>query len=589
MLDPRIYRSGLIAVALAVIVLAFSLTDQQGAAGTNLAPDAFNGEHAYSTMKTLADRYPNRLPGSAADYDIASTVSAALRQNGFNVSTGLAKGRTAVGTRTLETVIGTRPGLSSGSIVIVAHRDSLRSPAEADLSGTAVLIELARVLSGETQHRSVVLASISGSTGQAGAIQLAQQLSKPVDAVIVLGDLAGTRVSHPLVVPWSNGPQVASTMLRNTLTAALASQSQLRPGGTTLASQFAHLAFPVTINGQGPFNAAGEPAVLLSLTGEHASDSNQPVGDATRITEMGRTVLTALNALDTASTVPAPSGYLLWDNKVLPPWAIRVLALALILPILAVTIDGVARARRRGHSILGWLIWVLAAALPFALALALTIGARVVGLLDITPPGPVPAGAVPLGGSGTVVLVASLVVIVLGLLLRRPLVRALTGGRRMKPTQDPGAGAAVLIVLCTAAVLIWARNPFAALLVVPALHLWTWIVDPKLRRPRSLAVALFAIGLVPPVLVVLYYSGSLGLGPVGLAWNGLLLVAGGHLSVIAGLEWSLLLGCVACVIPMALRAVPRRSKAEPAPVTVRGPITYAGPGSLGGTESALRR
>ena len=26
-----------------------------------------------------------------------------------------------------------------------------------------------------------------------------------------------------------------------------------------------------------------------------------------------------------------------------------------------------------------------------------------------------------------------------------------------------------------------------------------------------------------------------------------------------------------------------------APVTVRGPISYAGPGSLGGTESALRR
>jgi hypothetical protein len=25
------------------------------------------------------------------------------------------------------------------------------------------------------------------------------------------------------------------------------------------------------------------------------------------------------------------------------------------------------------------------------------------------------------------------------------------------------------------------------------------------------------------------------------------------------------------------------------PVTVRGPVTYAGPGSLGGTESALRR
>jgi hypothetical protein len=29
--------------------------------------------------------------------------------------------------------------------------------------------------------------------------------------------------------------------------------------------------------------------------------------------------------------------------------------------------------------------------------------------------------------------------------------------------------------------------------------------------------------------------------------------------------------------------------AEDRPVSIRGPLSYAGPGSLGGTESALRR
>ena len=42
MLDPRIYRMGLTAVLLAVIVLAFSLGDQPGPQGTTLAPQAFN-------------------------------------------------------------------------------------------------------------------------------------------------------------------------------------------------------------------------------------------------------------------------------------------------------------------------------------------------------------------------------------------------------------------------------------------------------------------------------------------------------------------------------------------------------------------
>ena len=63
-LDPRIYRTGLVAVALAVIVLAFSLENQPGPLTTTLAPEAFNGGHAYATMTRLAKQYPNRRPGT---------------------------------------------------------------------------------------------------------------------------------------------------------------------------------------------------------------------------------------------------------------------------------------------------------------------------------------------------------------------------------------------------------------------------------------------------------------------------------------------------------------------------------------------
>ena len=61
--------------------------------------------------------------------------------------------------------------------MIVAHRDARGSPAAADLSGTATLLELARVLAGETLHRTIVLASTSGSQGAAGALRLAATLS----------------------------------------------------------------------------------------------------------------------------------------------------------------------------------------------------------------------------------------------------------------------------------------------------------------------------------------------------------------------------------------------------------------------------
>ena len=138
------------------------------------------------------------------------------------------------------------------------------------MSGTAVLLELAQVLAGETQERSVVLASTSGSAGAAGATQLARRLGTPVDAVIALGDMTSPKVRQPVIVPWSDGQQVAPPMLRNTVAAALGAQANLPPGSPGLVAQFSHLAFPLAVTEQGPFGRIGDPAVLLSMSGERA-------------------------------------------------------------------------------------------------------------------------------------------------------------------------------------------------------------------------------------------------------------------------------------------------------------------------------
>jgi hypothetical protein len=71
----------------------------------------------------------------------------------------------------------------------------------------------------------------------------------------------------------------------------------------------------------------------------------------------------------------------------------------------------------------------------------------------------------------------------------------------------------------------------------------------------------------------------------------LLLVAGGHIGFWTWLLWSLFAAVAVGVGMIALRRPPpddRTAGREP-DITVRGPLTYAGPGSLGGTESALRR
>jgi hypothetical protein len=104
------------------------------------------------------------------------------------------------------------------------------------------------------------------------------------------------------------------------------------------------------------------------------------------------------------------------------------------------------------------------------------------------------------------------------------------------------------------------------------------------------ALGVVALSLVPFAIAALILAGQLGLGPLDLAWAVLLWVAGGHLGPAAWVFWSAAIGCSlgAIVLAWRTRPAPRTPEGEPR-ITVRGPLTYAGPGSLGGTESALRR
>jgi hypothetical protein len=594
MFDGRIYRTGLVVVALAVLVLGFSFQNQSSPLSSSLAPDAFNGQNVSGTISRLAHAFPNRAPGSAGDYDLALEVSRAFRASGFSgsVTTDTFKAETADGSRSLENVLAVRPGIQSGSVVVVAARDARGSPSAAALSGTATEIELARDLAGETLHRTVVLASTSGSAGTAGTIRLASTLAGPVDAVIVLGDLASSHVRQPIVVPWSSGQRVAPPVLRNTAASELSQQAALNTSGTSLFGQFAHLAFPLTISNQAPFGPQGIPAVMISLSGERGPGPDAALAGPAQLNTAGRAVLSTITALDSAPKLAAPSAYVLLSGKLVPGWAISLFVLALIVPVVMATVDGLARARRHGHVIWRWLAVVLGAGAPFVLAGLFVLAARLTGALAVAPPGPSPAGSVPMGTGGVVVAALAAVIAMTTFFLLRPTVLRFAAGtasaRRAINDSREGVVAALLIVMCLVVLAIWAANPFAALLAVPALHLWLLAANPDLRLRVPVRAILLLLGLAPLGLLVAYYAVTLGYSAPQVIWVATLLLAGHAVSLLAVLEWSLFLGC-AIVTGGVLLVSARESHPEPVPVTVRGPITYAGPGSLGGTESALRR
>jgi len=155
------------------------------------------------------------------------------------------------------------------------------------------------------------------------------------------------------------------------------------------------------------------------------------------------------------------------------------------------------------------------------------------------------------------------------------------------PGDSLGAGAAVALLAAMIALGVWLANPFAGALLVPGAHIALFVAAPEVRLRRWLALALLVVAALPGLVAVVYYSRQFGLSPAQVPATMLQVVAGGHFGIAGLLAWSYLLGTLACLAVMATSQRPL--EAEPPAVVTRGPRTYAGPGSLGGTESALRR
>ena len=595
MLDVRVYRAAFLPALVALFVAAFSLADRPAPATTELAADAFDGERAFgaraplrNSLAELADSFPNRQPGTADDSALADRVAETLeRGRAFRVT------RQQAGE--VETVVGVRPGLSSRRIVVLSHRDAVGRPGLAELSGTAALLELARVFRARELRKTLVLVSTSGATdGFTGARAWAESVDGGVEGVIVLGDMASARVSRPWVVPWSLGPDPAPLALQRTVENAARAEAG-RPGGARATAQWMRRALPFTVSEQGVIADESLPVVMLAAGGERGPRPGASVRQG-RLERFGRTALRAVIAIDEAgpaqddraAAAPAfsdgPQGIVTMRN-VLPDWAVRLLVGTLLLPAFLTALDGFFRVRRRHLPVGPWLVWLGAAGLPVLLA---WLWARALGLTGALEPPEAPVLPLPpLERGGAVALGSIAFVLALGWFGIRPLILARAG-----TPGSPAAGslaAASGAVLCTVAAVVWAANPYAAALLLPAAHLWLFASAPQTRLVGWWGVAAIAAGLLPLAFAALYYMRALALDPLELAWMMLLSAASGQLSAAVAIVAAALLACLAALIVVMRTRRRVAASAEPEPLRTRGPATYAGPGSLGGTESALRR
>lgn len=581
MIEPRVYRAAFVPAVLAVVLAMFSLESRPPPLPQGLAADVlFDGRQAAITADLIADRAPNRRAGTLGDTATAELVAKTFNDRGFTVE----RDEFSSQGRDLANVVGRRPGRRREQVVVAAARDAPGAPDRAgSAADTAALMELSRVFEGRSSERTLVLASVDGGRlGQAGARRLAGRLRRSGDgvaAVLVVSGL-GTPSSEPPLVAWSGDTSRAGIGLERTAAEAVRLELDTRVEASSVPGQLSRLAFPLGLGGQGVFLDSGFDSLRFSGSGELEPPADERL-DPNRLGGLGRAALRTLSSLDVSGAPDhGPRSYVTAVSQVLPGWVVSVLAFALLLPAVVASVDAFARARRRREPVLPGLrrIGLVAAALLGGLLLM-----KFLTLINATPEAPqaaVDPSALPLDAPAAVVLAA--VVLVTGGLLYL-VSRYFDGG----DPAAPGTACATALVLCAACSVLWVLDPYAALLATPALHLWVLAMLLEPRPRRRLRVIALVGGLVPPAIVALYYSVALGLNPLHGAWYLLMSIMGGTPSLVTLVVWVALAASFAAVARSVLVSDPEDESPERRPL--RAVPSYAGPGSLGGTESAIPR
>jgi hypothetical protein len=232
-------------------------------------------------------------------------------------------------------------------------------------------------------------------------------------------------------------------------------------------------------------------------------------------------------------------------------------------------------------------------AVGLVLAVVLAWLMSLVGLVDDAPPAPLDPRAVGLDVTAICALVATTFTAALAWVVARTrVIRGRIGS--LPDPAEPGAACITSLALATVALPIAFLNPYAALLLAPPVHLWMLATLTGLRTRTRFVMA--AIGIAPLVFVGAYYMWRLELSPPHALWYLLLLVTGnqtGLLTTLAGLVLLAVTVSVGAILIARARSGisdgrPPRRPDEPKP-SIFGPGGHAGPGMLGGTESAARR
>ena len=400
--DLRLYR---VVLVIAVILAAASLLALKSPQTVALStqPTGFDGQAAMSSVRTLAQGYPGRVAGSAADRRSAGWVAAQLADDGLTTHVETFNATIAGRPVSLNNVWAVSTGDVEGAIVVLAPRDSpplSTQGADNDASGTAALLELASVFAGAAHNHPLVFVSSDGDTDGALGAQafLDRHHELPIVAVVTLRRVAGRDVHDLTVNGWSARPLLAPPWLWSLARVAGREGGGMDVPLPPVTSQILRLAVPSGGGSQAPFVAAGLPAIELSAPGPAqpaVADTLDSVS-ADTLTRTGRTAEVLVSSLDGAPLPLQGSSSTVFFSRYrqLSGGVVVWILLVLATPLAVVTIDLLARARRLRLPLRHAALRLALRAAPWLLTLALVYLANLLSLLPGGFGGPVSPDAV---------------------------------------------------------------------------------------------------------------------------------------------------------------------------------------------------
>jgi len=564
-IDLRLWRIALLSVPLALLVVMFSLQEVPRALPTGIPPDAFDTTAAVPLAKQLAASSANPTPGSAADNALGEAVrshfagieGATVSEQRFDSSFG---GHDVH----LRNLIAVLPGESNRQIVLMAPRDVARgSGAVTSIAATAAMLEIADGFTGTSHHKTLVFVSTDGSSiGALGAKKFIGDYSDAalVDAVVDLSQPAVAHPRAPLVIPWSTGPQSTASQLADTANSIVSQETATPAGDEGPLNDLFRLALPSALGEQGPLIDAGIPAVRLSGDGELPIE---PSADTVEnfnpdsFDRFGRASLSLILALDGSpgAVEHGPGGYIGVAGNLLPGWTVAMLALALLLPVMAVGGFGLISAARTRTEAARGLFWTALRALPFLGALCVLLVTSLVGLMP-SPDFPFDPRTEHLGAGGTISVILAVLFYGVVAFFLRPL--------RPPPKRAVATAAPAAVLVASLGILgIWVANPYLALLATIGLQAWL-LAAARLAGGRLVAAGLVLIGLLPLVVLFADLAGRFHAG-FGVWQDLLLMVSGGQIGGALSL-----LACVVAGAGVAIVAVAGRGAERTVPEVASG-------------------